>query len=56
MDIAEGDVAEGDIAEGDIAEGDRVMLRLGNIRDSLSPGLPGPFYVMQRRGPDVKRQ
>ena len=39
-------------------EGDRVMLRQGNLRDSLSPRFAGPFHVIQRRGrgPDVKLQ
>lgn len=40
--------------ENDITKGDSVMLKQRNLRDSLSPRFAGPFYVIQRRRPDVK--
>ena len=32
------------------------MLGQRNLRDSLSLRFAGPFYVIKRRGPDVKLQ
>ena len=40
--------------ESDIAAGDQVMLKSGQLKDSLSPRYTGPYEVVERRGPDVK--
>ena len=32
----------------------QVMLKSGQLRDSLSPRYTGPYRVLQRRGPDIK--
>ena len=40
--------------ESDIAAGEQVMLKSGQLKDSLSPRYTGPYEVVERRGPDVK--
>ena len=45
-----------DKRESDIVVGDQVMLKSGQLKDSLSPRYTGPYRVLQRRGPDIKIQ
>ena len=43
-----------DKRESDIVVGEQVMLKSGQLKDSLSPRYTGPYRVLQRRGPDIK--